>query len=65
MEGRGEPRVVTPTVIGNDVWICDGAVILPGVKVGTGAVVGANAVVVRNVAPYEVVGGVPARRLKI
>jgi acetyltransferase-like isoleucine patch superfamily enzyme len=56
---------VTPTVIGNDVWICDGAVILPGVKVGTGAVVGANAVVVRNVAPYEVVGGVPARRLKI
>ncbi len=39
--------------------------ILPGVTVGTGAVIGANAVVVRNVAPYEIVGGVPARRLKM
>mgnify|MGYP001604243650 FL=1 len=58
-------KAATPTVIGNDVWIGDGAVILPGVTVGTGSVIGANAVVARNVAPYEIVGGVPAKRLKM
>lgn len=48
-------------VIQDDVWIGDGARILPGVTVGKGAVVGANAVVTRDVAPYTVVGGIPAR----
>lgn len=52
------------TVIGNDVWIGDGAVILSGVNVGTGAVIGANAVVTRDVGPYEIVVGVPASRLR-
>ena len=65
LEGGGEAKVATPTIIGNDVWIGDGAVILLGVSIGTGAVIGANAVVVRNVAPYEIVGGVPAKRLKM
>lgn len=47
-----------------DVWIGTGSVILPNVTVGEGAVVGANSVVTRSVAPYTVVGGVPARKVK-
>ncbi len=50
--------------IGHDVWIGHGVTILAGVTVGTGAVIGAGAVVSRDVAPYEMVGGVPARHLK-
>jgi acetyltransferase-like isoleucine patch superfamily enzyme len=49
--------------IGKDVWIGAGAVITDGVKVGDHAVVGAGAVVTRDVAPYHVVGGVPAKLL--
>jgi phosphonate metabolism protein (transferase hexapeptide repeat family) len=51
-------------VIGHDVWIGHGATILAGVAVGTGAVVGAGAVVTKDVAPYEVVVGVPARPIR-
>lgn len=50
--------------IGNDVWIGHGAVIMPGVTIGDGAVVGANAVVTGPVGAYEIVAGVPARRLR-
>lgn len=49
------------TVIGNDVWIGREAVILPGVTVGDGAIVGAHAVVGRDVPPYAIVVGNPAR----
>lgn len=52
------------TVLGNDVWIGDGAVVVPGVTVGTGAVIGANSVVTRDVPPYAVVGGIPARVIR-
>lgn len=52
------------TVIGHDVWIGDNVVVLPGVHIGTGAAIGANAVVTRDVAPYEIVGGVPARPIR-
>lgn len=52
------------TVLMNDVWVGDGAVILPGVTLGTGAVIGANAVVTRDVPPYAVMAGCPARILK-
>ncbi|WP_323780634.1 CatB-related O-acetyltransferase [Thalassovita sp.] len=48
------------TVIGHDVWIGHNAMILPGVSVGDGAIIAAGAVVVRDVAPYTVVGGNPA-----
>lgn len=51
-------------VIGHDVWIGHGATLLPGVRVGNGAVIGAGAVVSRDVAPYTVVGGVPARLIR-
>lgn len=50
-----------PTVIGNDVWIGLGAVVLSGVRVGDGAVIGAATVVTRDVPPYAVVVGNPAR----
>lgn len=47
-----------------DAWIGTGAVILPNITIGEGAVVGANSVVTKNVAPYTVVGGVPAHYIK-
>jgi virginiamycin A acetyltransferase len=52
------------TVIGNDVWIGQNAVILPGVRIGDGAIIAANAVVATNVAPYTIVGGNPARLIR-
>lgn len=51
-------------VVGNDVWIGYEAVILSGVTIGDGAVIGARAVVTKDVPPYTVVGGVPARPIK-
>jgi acetyltransferase-like isoleucine patch superfamily enzyme len=50
--------------IGHDVWIGMGATILPNVIVGNGAVIGAGAVVTKDVDEYEVVGGIPARHIK-
>lgn len=50
--------------IGNNVWIGEGAIILSGVTIGEGAVIAANSVVTNNVAPYSIVGGIPARIIK-
>lgn len=50
-------------IIGNNVWIGDGAKILPGVKIGDGCVIAANAVVVKDVPSFAVVGGNPAKLL--
>lgn len=52
------------TVIGNDVWIGQNAVILPGVHIGDGAIIGANSVVGGEVSPYAIVIGNPARELR-
>lgn len=54
-----------PVIIGKNVWIGDKATILPGVTVGDGAVIAANAVVSKDVPPYCVVGGNPARVIKM
>src|SRR5690606_34516396 len=52
------------TVIGNDVWIGLNAHVMSGVRVGDGAVIAANAVVVKDVEPYSIVGGNPAKHIK-
>lgn len=51
-------------VIGNDVWIGYEAVIMQGVHIGDGAIIGTRAVVTKDVAPYTIVGGVPARPIR-
>ena len=51
-------------IVGNDVWIGYEAVILSGVTIGDGAVIGARAVVTKDVPPYTIVGGVPAKPIK-
>lgn len=52
------------TIIGNDVWVAAGAIIRQGVKIGNGAVIGANSFVNKDVPPYAVVAGSPAKILK-
>lgn len=54
-----------PIVIESDAWIGAGAVILPGVRIGRGAIVGANAVVTGDVAPLHVVAGQPAKTVQV
>jgi maltose O-acetyltransferase len=62
--GKGRGRTSAPIVVEDEVWIGANAVILQGVTIGRGAVVAAGAVVNRDVAPYTLVGGVPARVLR-
>ncbi len=57
-------RRESPVVLGHDVWVGHGAIILPGNTVGTGAVVAAGAVVTRDVPAYTIVAGVPARPIR-
>ena len=53
-----------PVYIGNDVWIGDRALILPGVHIGDGSIIAAGAVVTKDVPPYSIVAGVPARKIR-
>ncbi|HEX5309212.1 MAG TPA: CatB-related O-acetyltransferase [Solirubrobacteraceae bacterium] len=60
----GHPRAERDIEVGNDVWIGAQALILPGARIGDGAVIGARAVVAGEVRPYSIVGGIPARELR-
>ena len=63
--GEGHPTTKGNVVIGHDVWIGANATILSGVTIGDGAVVSANSVVVKDVLAYGIVGGNPAKLLKM
>jgi acetyltransferase-like isoleucine patch superfamily enzyme len=64
MFNSGYDSQVTPSEIGNDVWIGHNAVIFAGVKIGNGAVIGMNAVVTKDVPDYTIVAGNPAKQIK-
>lgn len=53
-----------PVTIENNVWLGRNVVVLPGITVGEGSIVGANAVVTKNVAPFTIVGGIPAKEIR-
>ena len=59
-----DPESKAPVLIGNDVWIGFGATLLEGVTVGHGAIIAAGAVVTKDVPPYTVVGGIPAKEIR-
>jgi acetyltransferase-like isoleucine patch superfamily enzyme len=61
----GRPERIPPTTIGDDCWIGARAIILAGVTIGDGAVVAAGSVITKDVPPYQIVGGVPARLLRM
>jgi len=60
----GHPRTKGDVIIGNDVWIGSEAIIMSGVKIGDGAVIGTRSVVTKDVAPYAIVAGNPARLIR-
>ena len=64
LENRDIPPPAEPIRIGDDVWLASRCTILKGVQIGQGAVVAAGAVVTRDVPPYTLVGGVPARVIR-
>jgi virginiamycin A acetyltransferase len=63
MEGKTYPTK-GDTIIGNDVWIGYNATIMPGIKIGDGAITAANSTVIKNVEPYTIVGGNPIKEIK-
>lgn len=63
MDGKTYPTK-GDTIIGNDVWIGHKVTIMPGVKIGDGAIIATRSVVTKDVAPYSIVGGNPAKELK-
>jgi acetyltransferase-like isoleucine patch superfamily enzyme len=62
--GAGHPSTKGNVIIGNDVWIADNVTIMSGVTIGDGAVIANGSHVVKNVEPYSLVGGNPAKLIK-
>jgi virginiamycin A acetyltransferase len=58
------PNSKGDTVIGNDVWLGNSVTIMPGIKIGDGAIIGTNSVVTKDVEPYSIVGGNPAQFIR-
>lgn len=65
VDGETDPVMRGDTVIGNDVWIGYDALIMPGVRIGDGAIIGTRSVVTKDVPPYAVVAGNPATVVKM
>lgn len=63
-DGKGHPSTKGDVVIGNDVWLGVNTTIMSGITIGDGAVIAANSHVVKNVEPYSIVGGNPAKFIK-
>lgn len=61
MQGSYEEE---PVIIGDDVWIGSRTIILPGIKIGKGAIIGAGSIVTKNIDDYDVVAGNPAKKIK-
>lgn len=67
LEGAGEDGFPTPTgdtIVGSDVWTCAGSLMMSGITIGDGAIVAAGAVVTKDVPPYAIVGGNPAKVIR-
>jgi acetyltransferase-like isoleucine patch superfamily enzyme len=62
--GEGHPRTKGDIIIGNDVWIGQTTTIMSGIKIGDGAVIANNSHIVKDVEPYSIVGGNPAKLIK-
>ena len=60
----GYPLSNGDIIIGNDVWFGENVTVMSGIKIGDGAVIGTNSTVVKNVEPYNIVGGHPAKHIK-
>ena len=61
---KGSFKEYLPIDIGNDVWIGTNVTIMDGITIGNGVIVGANSVVTKDIPPYSIVGGVPAKLIK-
>jgi acetyltransferase-like isoleucine patch superfamily enzyme len=63
-DGQGHPKSNGDVIIGNDVWIGKNVTIMSGVNIGDGAILAANSHIVKDVLPYSIVGGNPAKFIK-